>query len=712
MMAFDAFDSDRVWYSRLKWWLNEGEEALSLQDALAPMLPYIQEKHGWKITDLQKNIDEVLCDMTNMVAELGVKFNVHHAGAIHVWTKEEPPWHNFITSALTDTENRYVNDSFSRELVASRKYIKLLSDSLEQLPPEYTLQGSVHRGVKWAYPSPATHDTKIHLPPRQRLYLSSFRSVSSDPQVPHEFNGNAGLRSYFKIEDAKGYHIQDFSATSNQSEIILPLFTQVEVTTTYTCAIVDASAVDNVESESHQGELDLVIMRWLSWDHDSLPPQDDNPERSRCFPAADLNPVGADPAGHLMMPRMRGDRASKGQSQQQKKQQQWQRQRQKKQQQSNSIYGTGKDEDSQLFEEAEATTRSFATVSNARRSLCQQWHMKQQSRCDPIGIASAICHAMPGGRSCCMSKRQVKQQGKSTCGTNKHQDPEFFEEEEHCTKSSVAANTDTSSLTMKKMGVAMKLVENNGLADGEKATALISSSVNHFTKLSASDGEVTHCESKPRMLEDYCQDDIEEGHTVAIFADYDGCFDLISPSNPAGAKMDKMFDYADQIGKLLHPRIYVQKLLEDFLKEITVGAARVVVFSGSNRQSRKADEFNSVQNENGLAMMGLEKLAEQKGWQFNDNLLEDAGINPGDIMNSVGGSSKIKQMLAEKNFDHLKGPATVYFFDDVEKYLKFIRKHATIPKNIELKTVLFDWYGICIDGTQEAPLIAIPAESR
>mmetsp|Transcript_87972 Transcript_87972/g.161286 ORF Transcript_87972/g.161286 Transcript_87972/m.161286 type:complete len:80 (+) Transcript_87972:975-1214(+) len=78
-------------------------------------------------------------------------------------------------------------------------------------------------------------------------------------------------------------------------------------------------------------------------------------------------------------------------------------------------------------------------------------------------------------------------------------------------------------------------------------------------------------------------------------------------------------------------------------------------------------------------------------------------------MNEVGGSSKIKQMLVENNFKHLKGRTTVYFLDDVEKYLKFTRINAEIPENIELKTVLFDWYGVCIDGTHDAPLVAISA---
>mmetsp|Transcript_8773 Transcript_8773/g.15086 ORF Transcript_8773/g.15086 Transcript_8773/m.15086 type:complete len:376 (-) Transcript_8773:313-1440(-) len=198
---------------------------------------------------------------------------------------------------------------------------------------------------------------------------------------------------------------------------------------------------------------------------------------------------------------------------------------------------------------------------------------------------------------------------------------------------------------------------------------------------------------------------------VAIFADYDGCFDVISPSNPAGAKMDKMFDYAKQINRLLYPRRHAEKMLTDFLDKITADAGQVLLFSGSNRQSRKADESNAVQNDNGLAMTGLKGLAEDKGWQFKSILLEDAAKNPKEIMSVVGGSSEIKRMLAENNFTCLTGPTDVYFFDDIEKYLKYTRETANIPENIKLKTVNFDWYGICIEGTQDGnhPLVPISA---
>mmetsp|Transcript_122278 Transcript_122278/g.224171 ORF Transcript_122278/g.224171 Transcript_122278/m.224171 type:complete len:183 (+) Transcript_122278:1-549(+) len=172
-----------------------------------------------------------------------------------------------------------------------------------------------------------------------------------------------------------------------------------------------------------------------------------------------------------------------------------------------------------------------------------------------------------------------------------------------------------------------------------------------------------------------------------------------------------MFDYAKQIGRQIYPRSHAQKMLTNFLDEITADADKVTLFSGSNRQSHKTDESNAVQNDNGLSQTGLKKLAEDRKWQFESNLLEDAGKNPSDIMSTVGGSSEIKKLLVENNFKFLTGPTKVYFFDDVEKYLKYARVNATIPENIELKTVQFDWYGICIDGTQagDRSLVSISA---
>jgi len=190
---------------------------------------------------------------------------------------------------------------------------------------------------------------------------------------------------------------------------------------------------------------------------------------------------------------------------------------------------------------------------------------------------------------------------------------------------------------------------------------------------------------------------------VAIFADYDGCFDIISPSNPSGGNADKKFDLAEKLGRKFHPRRHAERLLTDYLEKITHGADNVILFSGSNRQSRQADEDNAERNGNGLARIGLKQLAERYNWQYNPMSLEDACKLP---MDTHGGSEKIKQMLVENNFSCLTGQTEVYFFDDVEKYLDYVRANAKTPSNIELKTVLFDWFAICIDGTQQGPLSA------
>ena len=185
---------------------------------------------------------------------------------------------------------------------------------------------------------------------------------------------------------------------------------------------------------------------------------------------------------------------------------------------------------------------------------------------------------------------------------------------------------------------------------------------------------------------------------VEISADYDGCFDIISPSNRRGAKMDRMFEFAESIDRLLHTRASAEQLLHDFLDEITADAGGgVILFSGSNRQSPEQDNFNAAQNGHGESVDGLQQLAQIKGWGWDGTLL-GAGARP---------PTEIKQSIVERHCSTFAGTeveVVVYYFDDIEKYLKHVREHAELPKNIELKTVLFDWYGICIDGSQELRL--------
>lgn len=191
---------------------------------------------------------------------------------------------------------------------------------------------------------------------------------------------------------------------------------------------------------------------------------------------------------------------------------------------------------------------------------------------------------------------------------------------------------------------------------------------------------------------------------VAIFADYDGCFDIISPSNPSDGKMDKMFEYAEQINRLIENKKVAQDLLTEYLNNITADAGRVILFSGSNRQSPKADTDNSIQNDNGLSIEGLRELAKNKNWEWNGNLLDVPIVNP----------FQLKQQIVETHcsiFVDKDVEWEAYFFDDIEKYLKYVQKNAKIPPNVKLNTVLFDWYGICIEGSQEPSICAVSQQS-
>eukprot|EP00973_Karenia_brevis_P052701 7324803-Karenia_brevis.AAC.1 len=72
--------------------------------------------------------------------------------------------------------------------------------------------------------------------------------------------------------------------------------------------------------------------------------------------------------------------------------------------------------------------------------------------------------------------------------------------------------------------------------------------------------------------------------------------------------MDRMFEFAESIDRLLHTRAAAEALLNNFLDEITADA-KVYLFSGSNRQSAEQDTHNALQNDNGESVDGLQQLA-------------------------------------------------------------------------------------------------------
>lgn len=194
--------------------------------------------------------------------------------------------------------------------------------------------------------------------------------------------------------------------------------------------------------------------------------------------------------------------------------------------------------------------------------------------------------------------------------------------------------------------------------------------------------------------------------TVAIFADYDGCFDIMSAANietrsPFRLHLEKML--AREKKAALHTVEEMQELLLGFLHKITAGASEVILFIGSNRQNEDIEQSGIFRNKNGHCKTSLQEFAHQKHWTFNEARLDD--VIPPKADDWSEGSKHLKRLLAEHNFKKLEGPTDVYFFDDVEDYLKATAETADIPDLVNFYTVHFSWFDLML-GDQPMELVA------
>eukprot|EP00930_Biecheleria_cincta_P057158 TRINITY_DN43130_c0_g1_i1.p1 TRINITY_DN43130_c0_g1~~TRINITY_DN43130_c0_g1_i1.p1 ORF type:complete len:353 (+),score=43.50 TRINITY_DN43130_c0_g1_i1:61-1059(+) len=194
--------------------------------------------------------------------------------------------------------------------------------------------------------------------------------------------------------------------------------------------------------------------------------------------------------------------------------------------------------------------------------------------------------------------------------------------------------------------------------------------------------------------------------TVAIFADYDGCFDITSASNMENSSqfrlhLEKML--AREKKPKLHSVEEMQELLMGFVHKITAGASEVILFIGSNRQSEDIEQNCMFHNKNRHCKTSLQELASQENWTFNQARLDE--VLPPKADDWSEGSKHLKRLMAEHNFRKLKGPTDVYFFDDVEPYLQSTAESADIPQNINFHTVHFSWFDLML-GDQSMELVA------
>eukprot|EP00419_Tripos_fusus_P010589 CAMPEP_0172657684 /NCGR_PEP_ID=MMETSP1074-20121228/2251_1 /TAXON_ID=2916 /ORGANISM="Ceratium fusus, Strain PA161109" /LENGTH=357 /DNA_ID=CAMNT_0013472813 /DNA_START=104 /DNA_END=1177 /DNA_ORIENTATION=+ len=196
------------------------------------------------------------------------------------------------------------------------------------------------------------------------------------------------------------------------------------------------------------------------------------------------------------------------------------------------------------------------------------------------------------------------------------------------------------------------------------------------------------------------------GPTVAILADYDGCWDIISATN-------SMAD-ATEFNQKGFTKSYEDVALDLRTKIKNIASdrseSRVILFVGSDRQSYEDDMVKAAARKNGRAL-GADNAFESwvmefgdpygECWELNTVLLSDnnqpcsswkeertspkKAQEPEHQVKTKLLQNAIKQLLLE---DHVE----LYFFDDNAAILEHLRLNARIPSNMELTTIHHDWF--------------------
>lgn len=227
---------------------------------------------------------------------------------------------------------------------------------------------------------------------------------------------------------------------------------------------------------------------------------------------------------------------------------------------------------------------------------------------------------------------------------------------------------------------------------------------------------------------------------VAIFADYDSCFDVVNPLIQDHKETTKYSRAYFKYWNVLDKRDAAVKILDSFLEEVCKDAT-VYLFVGSSRQSLAFDKILG-RNNGGFEAIGggaYEAIAADRGWTMNYALLADvpnnvprwckdsegAGwndlakrqpIEPGDSRTTKEDDQRLKLMMVENNFLQLPaeefGEVDCYFFDDRNEFLDYTRERCKIPSNINFYTVRWDFMGYIVDGwtAESHPIVAKKAE--
>lgn len=204
---------------------------------------------------------------------------------------------------------------------------------------------------------------------------------------------------------------------------------------------------------------------------------------------------------------------------------------------------------------------------------------------------------------------------------------------------------------------------------------------------------------------------------VAIFADYDSCFDFYCMTDDEFQLCLRRFPQPYQ-GMI--DRGKTMEVVDRYLDQITEGAAEVVLFSGSNRQFPDMEAGNAARNGNGLSRERLACLAADRGWRWNNAWLAHGGFesySDWSYLQQEDRSESMRKMkldMLNNNLQTLAGEyqdsdshvdLRVYYFDDLMEYVKpgcmnFCKNLDRVGDGriaVWFQSVLFDWIALHLE---------------
>ena len=216
--------------------LRKELRSVPLEDTVLEAIEMMAVEHDLDMEELAFAVEVRIPELRATLVREGIEgvYRLDFALAIYLYTINAPKLYEIINSASHATDRDSGPGGLSPRLRACLPYIKFLDAALAALPAKYLHTGRVNRGIKWAFPSPETHDPERHFPIGKRFFWYEFKSAARDFQVMYQpcFCGESGPRTIFTIDACQSYRIEAFSHFPTEAEVLFRPLAHFEVTFT------------------------------------------------------------------------------------------------------------------------------------------------------------------------------------------------------------------------------------------------------------------------------------------------------------------------------------------------------------------------------------------------------------------------------------------------------------------------------------------------